>query len=175
MRAPHRAAHPRTSIQALLCPANQSGNLYLNPSMKPALEIMTYDPNGNILDQKLSGNITETYLWGYRNSSPVAKIVGSSYNALNELVNMSVLNNELGQYTEQQIRAELDLLRTRLPNAMVTTYTYKPLVGMTTMTDVNGKTVYYEYDSFNRLKLIRDKDGNILKTFDYKYQQNPNQ
>lgn len=52
---------------------------------------------------------------------------------------------------------------------MVTLYTYSPLIGMTSQTDPNGLTTYYEYDSFNRLKLLRDKNQNIIKTYDYHY------
>jgi YD repeat-containing protein len=56
-----------------------------------------------------------------------------------------------------------------LPGALVTTYTYSPLFGITSETDPSGKITYYEYDGLGRLKLIRDQNNNILKKFDYKY------
>jgi len=54
-------------------------------------------------------------------------------------------------------------------DALMTTYTYKPLVGMATKTDTRGLTEYYEYDSFGRLNLIKDFNGHILKDFRYHY------
>ncbi|MDR2274087.1 MAG: hypothetical protein LBF27_24485 [Sphingobacterium sp.] len=54
-------------------------------------------------------------------------------------------------------------------DAMMTTYTYKPFVGMTTKTDPRGFTEYYEYDSSGRLNLIKDFNGHILKDFRYHY------
>lgn len=33
-----------------------------------------------------------------------------------------------------------------------------------------GQTTTYEYDSFQRLKYVRDSKGNIIKQTDYHYQ-----
>lgn len=54
-------------------------------------------------------------------------------------------------------------------NTLFTTYTYKPLIGMTSKTDSNGFSIYYEYDSLGRLMFIRDHNNNILKYFNYNY------
>ena len=59
-------------------------------------------------------------------------------------------------------------LQKALPNALVTTYTYKPLVGMETMTDPRGVVTKYEYDPFGRLKTVT-KAEKVIETYDYHY------
>jgi hypothetical protein len=63
----------------------------------------------------------------------------------------------------------IDELRLYPAGAQMTTYTYTPLVGMTSQCDMGNRVTYYEYDGLQRLKRIRDQDHNILKTFDYQY------
>lgn len=53
---------------------------------------------------------------------------------------------------------------------LLNTYTYKPLTGMTSKTDPNHKTTFYEYDESGRLKLLRDHQGNIVRNYDYRFQ-----
>jgi len=65
---------------------------------------------------------------------------------------------------------DIDELRLYPAAAQMTTYTYTPLVGMTSQCDVDNRVSYYTYDALGRLKYVRDQDGNIIKTVDYHYQ-----
>ena len=56
-----------------------------------------------------------------------------------------------------------------LNNAQVTTFTYDPLIGVTSVTDPRGETIYYSYDNFNRLEFVKDAQGNILSKNEYNY------
>ena len=55
--------------------------------------------------------------------------------------------------------------------SMVTTYTYDPLIGITSATDPRGYTTYYDYDGFGRLNQVKDADGHILSANEYNYKQ----
>jgi hypothetical protein len=65
--------------------------------------------------------------------------------------------------------AYFDDLRFYPSDAQMTTYTYDPLIGITSVSDVNNKPAIYKYDAFNRLWYIKDFQGNILKKYDYHY------
>ncbi|MFC4231491.1 DUF5977 domain-containing protein [Parasediminibacterium paludis] len=63
----------------------------------------------------------------------------------------------------------IDELRLYPADAQMQSYTYTPLVGMTSQTDANNRTTYYEYDTYSRLIRIRDQDKNIIKSLCYGY------
>jgi YD repeat-containing protein len=69
----------------------------------------------------------------------------------------------------------IDEVRLYPYGAQMTTYTYEPLVGMTSQCDPNNRITYYDYDPFGRLMLIKDQDGNILKKYCYNYAGQPGQ
>jgi hypothetical protein len=67
----------------------------------------------------------------------------------------------------------IDELRLYPSNAQMVTYTYTPLLGMTSACDVDNKITYYFYDGLGRLKWIKDQDLNIIKTIQYHYSNIP--
>jgi YD repeat-containing protein len=68
------------------------------------------------------------------------------------------------------ISGQIDDVRFYPATAQMTTYTYDTLIGMTSSTDAKGEVTYYEYDGFQRLMNVRDKDKNVIKHIDYHYQ-----
>jgi YD repeat-containing protein len=54
-------------------------------------------------------------------------------------------------------------------DAQMTTYTYDPLKGVTSQTDINNRGTFYEYDALGRLSVVRDQDNNVIKKVCYNY------
>ena len=63
----------------------------------------------------------------------------------------------------------IDEVRIHPVGAQMTTYTYDPLIGVTSETDANNITTYYEYDNHNRLQLLKDQRKDIRQRYQYVY------
>jgi YD repeat-containing protein len=137
------------------------------PSGENTTFIDKYDSFGNIVQYHKKDDMNKNILWGYNSQYPVAEVIGSDSATIRTIIsNQSLLDNPTDDNT---LRTYLNNLRTGLPNAMVSTYTYAPLIGMTSQTDPKGMTTYYNYDSFNRLVQVLDNKNNILKDYTYHY------
>ncbi|WP_163411334.1 RHS repeat protein [Flavobacterium ajazii] len=127
------------------------------------------DEYGNIIQYHNKAGLFTSIIWGYNKSEPIAKIENASYSQIISYV--SNLQNLSNTGTESNLIVALNDLRTAFPNAVIFTYTYKPLIGITSKTDSKGYTNYYEYDEFNRLKSTKDAEGKILSNYQYNYKQ----
>ena len=81
------------------------------------------------------------------------------------MLNQQTFNNNI------TLTGPVDDVRISPSDALMTSYTYAPVIGMTGEINPAGRTITYEYDGFGRLKIIRDQDRNILKLIDYQYQK----
>ncbi len=161
------------------------------------LEIEEYNQfvaKPNIINN-LKDGIKQSIVWAYNCNYPFIIAKNVDYNTLfntfeNTLINLgfSDFDHGLGEHEVEynefysslgyaESKAEKDLLnqfvtklRNSLPGIIFTISTYKPLVGITSQTDTNGLTSFYEYDEFGRLITLKDNDGNILQSYEYHYQ-----
>jgi hypothetical protein len=85
------------------------------------------------------------------------------------LVNNKWKFNEQNYVTGMTLTGPVDNIRILPNDALISTYAYTPILGITCETDHNGNSKYYEYDNLHRLSLIRDQDNNILKKICYNY------
>jgi YD repeat-containing protein len=136
-------------------------------ALETEVTVNSYDIKGNILQTTGKDGIVTAYIWGYNQKYPVARVIGKTHaDAVSQsAINTAVINNPAD---DNAMRIELNKLR-NLAGTLVTTYTYKPLTGITSETDERGRSVFYEYDQLNRLLMIKDNEGNIVKKICYNY------
>ena len=131
----------------------------------------SYNGKGSVLQQTAIDQVPIVYLWSYNYQYPIAEIKGATY---------AEVKTALGNYTDTQVEtlaakidpaadmATINSLRTKLPQALVTTYTYKPLFGIATMTDPRGVVTKYDYDAFGRLIKVTQADK-VIEEYKYNY------
>ncbi|OIR12068.1 hypothetical protein GALL_63190 [mine drainage metagenome] len=73
------------------------------------------------------------------------------------------------QVTVSSGSANIDELRLFPKDAQMSTYTYNPLVGITSQCTPDNKFAFYEYDGLTRLVNVKDQYGNIIKNYKYNY------
>lgn len=128
-----------------------------------------YDLKGNILHITKDNAEQVVYLWGYNNLYPIAEIKGATYSDVTGKVVATTLNSIAAKDNLSALDSTtINNLRTQLPNAQVTTFTYKPLVGIASKTDPRGVVTRYEYDSFGRL-LKATEAGKVVEAYEYHY------
>lgn len=142
-------------------------NLIYDSRYKDVMIYDKYDLNGRLIEYyKPNGNHT-SIIWGYKGQYPIAKLDNISYGSDTYGSGYTDLKNTSVNGTEGQLLTALKNLSSYLGKK--TTYTYKPFGGISTVTDEKGFTTFYEYDEFNRLKQVKDKDGKILSENQYHY------
>jgi hypothetical protein len=130
-----------------------------------------YSTRGKLLNLSKRGGAKMSYLWSYNYQYPIAEIMNTEYSDIENTLGKDAIQNFSLQLNPSKSYIDLFIapLKTAKPNVFVTVYSYKPLVGIRTVTDINGINTYYDYDNFQRLRYVRDKDQNIIKSICYNY------
>lgn len=158
-----------------------------NP-LENRLNYHEYDGVGNPLEVSKENGTRIAYLWGYDLKYPIAKIERATFDialsaALSNLPNgfsdldtfiksLDDIQNDSSQ--KDQWEDFNEDFRSALSDQMITTFTYDPLVGVTSVTDPRGYTIYYLYDVYNRLKEVRDAAGDLVTDYEYHYKGQTN-
>jgi hypothetical protein len=159
-------------------------NIKVNKAGEPLeerLKYHRYNSLGKPVEVSQTDGTHVFYIYGYNSNYPIAEIKNFTYNeslAIQNLIDVAVLASNLDDDTttnysgnEGQLRLALENIKNHsaLSNSLITTYTYDPLVGITSVTDIRNYTIYYQYDNLGRLKQVKDAEGNILSKNEYKY------
>jgi hypothetical protein len=204
---------------SIIAPVNKKLQIANNP-IETRIVFSRYDNYGNLLEQALTNNIIQCYIWGYDNALPIAEVKGALqkdifYTSFEDAEGNSTENDSktgrrsrtngyskgfsgltngpyiisywsksAGVWTFQKtsvnvtggtytvtLSGQIDEVRFYPSGAEMTNYTYDPLIGILSSTDINDMIGYYEYDNVGRLQAIKDEKGYIIKTLEYKYKQ----
>jgi RHS repeat-associated protein len=143
-------------------------------TLEKRVEYTVYDSDGNPTEYKVDG-IPTALVWGYGGSLLLGQIQNATISAVNAA--LSTTGVSTGAYSLTNLSTiQLDNLkafRKLLPNSLVTWYTYRPHIGMSSSIAPNGLRSSIEYDAFTRLANTKDHDDNKLTEYSY-YYGNPN-
>ncbi len=154
-------------------PSNHVANTtYLTICTNNGVNMGTFYPNINMAYQSLP--ITNTNgSWKYfsviidlNKIRTLASLPPPPYGpalALRTFINSSAPTNET---------ILIDDLRIQPYESSMTSMTYKPNVGVTSQLDGRNELQLFEYDEFQRLKLVRDLNNNIIEKTLYNYKNN---
>lgn len=147
-----------------------------NASLDTKVTYDLYDAHGRILQYTDQSGIPTSIIWGYNKSQPIAKIVGASYNYINANTNIGYLQDasdvDVDVASENILISILDDLRknTAFKDYQITTYTYDPLIGITSFTNPDGLRENYMYDAqSHKLEKVVDVDGKTIEEYKYHY------
>lgn len=128
-----------------------------------------YSPlTGNVVEIKNENEGTTAFVWGYNYYQLLAVIKNATAQEVRNA--LPCTESVLQETTDSDVLCDIfRTLRTSLPQAMVTSYTYDLFGNLTSVTDPSGKKKSFGYDSAFRLKLIRDSNDKILQKYEYHY------
>jgi len=105
-------------------------------------ECKKFDLFGNPLFITENGVLNTVYIWSYNYLYPIAEIKNAMYDQVKTALGSTPESISANKVPDI---CKIDGLRNTLSNSQITTYTYKPLIGMVSKADVRGINSRYIY------------------------------
>ena len=158
----------------------KDGNLFVvdnistakgSAALESRIQYHKYDSYGNPLYITKDSTTKIVYLWGYLGKYPVVEIKNAEYQQVVSILTSNFITTLLSASFPSTMMNTIEALRynTTLSEAQITTFYYKPGIGVSEIRDPNGMKTTFEYDLFGRLQTIKDHDENILERYTYHY------
>lgn len=148
---------------------NTSKDITIDPSYSLTTKV-NYDKFNQVIQTQDKAGVNTSYLWGYNNQYMVAQVIGSDSTTVKSKISQQTLDNP---DSDAALQTELNKLRT-ISGAQVTTYTYSPFIGVTSITDPRGIKNTFEYDNLGRLTTSKDNSSSLTGKYTYNYQTSAN-
>ena len=166
-----------------------TGDIDINTIEDRKVTYTKYAPNGNILEYRLENGTPVCIIWGYNEQYPIAKVEGVGYSVIENYIQNMVdkseddddhcvgTNNECSEAALRKAGNDFRDLSVfngaAVEDVLITTYTYDPLIGVTSITHPNRSVEYYHYDVFGRLKEVKNAQGEVIRKMQYNYKPQP--
>ena len=141
-------------------------------------QVLAYSANGNPKETVDRNGMHTVFLWGYNDRYIIAEVRNATTAKVESAV-QSVFGTSIDGLAALSSPSATSLAALRnhvsLKDAFTSTFTYRPLVGVTSQTSPSGISTYYNYDGLGRLMEIFRYDNNtpsaanklILKQYSY--------
>jgi hypothetical protein len=102
--------------------------------------------------------------WGLKDNYLLARCIGWGIPS-----NEPVFVDSQDIFDRDLMNSVFSSFRAANPSFLITSYTWHPLYGLTSVTSPDGGVIYYEYDNFHRLEAIKDFFHKTVTRYEYNY------
>lgn len=135
----------------------------LPASPKLVYECLCSDSKGFPIHVRNGKGLETVYLWSADRQVPLAEIKNATPAEVSAVLGYDPECAAL----DPNIHDSLAKLRPGLKDAMITTFTYIPFIGITAVTSPSGHATHFEYDWQKRLTDVRNHYGELLNRYFY--------
>ncbi|MDR1347759.1 MAG: hypothetical protein LBJ63_04915 [Prevotellaceae bacterium] len=128
-----------------------------------------YDSYGNLLEKEDANGLKTGYIYGYGGLYKIAEISNCSFN---QIKSVSGLSNIQTAPLSANMTGTAETALRGIQDAEVTTFDYKPLVGLAKIKDSTGRSVSYIYNRHGKLEKVINTAGEPEIRYNYSTDNN---